>query len=926
VATRECAATVSHLSPAFETPIAVRAYSERPNRKPLGSRPPSDNIEASEWTLVLDCETTTDACQRLKFGFFQVRRGEVLEREGAFFDSKALTRIEEALLREFTKHSGLELMTVAQFRTTVFLKYGDARHATVVGFNLPFDIARIALRHSAARREMRGGFSFDMSGQGDDPRVRIKHLNPRASLIDLAVPGDQQTTRGWRKRGGRASAYRGHFVDIKTLASALLSRRYSLQALAADLRTHTQKHETDEHGKVTKAYLNYARADVQVTWECYCELIKRYGEHELASSPDRMLSEASIGKAYLQQMGIKPLLGCDPLFRRERFGEILCAYYGGRAEVRLRRVICEVLYCDFKSMYPTVNSLMGLWKFVVGPGMKVVDSTSETRRFLDVITLEDLQRPETWKRLCTLVRLKPQDDVFPVRAKYDEENYTIGLNHLTAAEPVWYTLADCIVSKLVTGRCPRIEKALTYRPGAPQKGLVPTKILGRDDFTIDPLREDFFTRLVDLRDEAKAQGSPREKALKIIANSTSYGIFIEVNRDDAPKAEPLTVFGPNGERQELTTKAIEDPGRYFNPLLGVLITGAARLMLGIAERLTLDQKLDWAFCDTDSLAIAKPKSMSRQKFRKRAQKAIDWFVPLNPYRKPGSILKVEDLNCGIGSNRLETLFCLAISAKRYALFNVDKGNRPVLRKASAHGLGHLLDPYSESQAPSEIPSPCASLKEIGVRRWQYDLWYTIIQAALRDHADAVSLDWHPKLQTPAAIRYTASSPPLLKWMARWNKDKPYEDQVHPFGFLLSFMPRAGVFAPVEAEPIGKLKRGRPQIAKPLTPIAPYDRDPACALSKVFDRDTDRQICREDLKTYAEVLAQYHLSCEDKFENGQFLNRGRTERRHVVATEFAWIGKEANRVGESGETDPIRSAVQIFTGNCGIRSISAPSLI
>jgi len=54
-----------------------------------------------------------------------------------------------------------------------------------------------------------------------------------------------------------------------------------------------------------------------------------------------------------------------------------------------------------------------------------------------------------------------------------------------------------------------------------------------------------------------------------------------------------------------------------------------------------------------------------------------------------------------------------------------------------------------------------------------------------------------------------------------------------------------------------------------------------------------------------------LSSEDKFANGQFLNRGRTERRHVVATGLVWIGKEANRIGDSGEADPIWSAVEEF---------------
>src|SRR5690606_14412569 len=102
-----------------------------------------------------------------------------------------------------------------------------------------------------------------------------------------------------------------------------------------------------------------------------------------------------------------------------------------------------------------------------------------------------------------------------------------------------------------------------------------------------------------------------EKTLKIIANSTSYGIFIEVIRDDVSAPEPLHVFGPHEECLEVKTKAIEEPGRYFHPLLAVLITGAARLMLALAEKQTLNAGLQWAFCDTDSIAIARPEGVSR---------------------------------------------------------------------------------------------------------------------------------------------------------------------------------------------------------------------------------------------------------------------------------------------------------------------------
>ena len=47
-------------------------------------------------------------------------------------------------------------------------------------------------------------------------------------------------------------------------------------------------------------------------------------------------------------------------------------------------------------------------------------------------------------------------------------------------------------------------------------------------------------------------------------------------------------------------------------------------------------------------------------------------------------------------------------------------------------------------------------------------------------------------------------------------------------------------------------------------------------------------------TYAEALAQYHLRPESKFLNGDFCDRGRTERRHVVASQILHIGKEANK--------------------------------
>ena len=55
-----------------------------------------------------------------------------------------------------------------------------------------------------------------------------------------------------------------------------------------------------------------------------------------------------------------------------------------------------------------------------------------------------------------------------------------------------------------------------------------------------------------------------------------------------------------------------------------------------------------------------------------------------------------------------------------------------------------------------------------------------------------------------------------------------------------------------------------------------------------------QFLPKELKTYAEALAQYHLRPEAKFLNGDFCDRGRTERRHGIATQLVHIGKEANK--------------------------------
>jgi DNA polymerase family B len=361
--------------------------------------------------------------------------------------------------------------------------------------------------------------------------------------------------------------------------------------------------------------------------------------------------------------------------------------------------------------------------------------------------------------------------------------------------------------------------------------LKPISIAGNYAYKIDPLKDDLYKRLIDLRSVVKTRmkdacGVEKEaldaeqQALKILANATSYGIFVELIVEDLDKKETRLCLGSGNDGFPVEVGKAETPGRYFHPLLATLITGAARLMLSITERFLLDAGLDWAFCDTDSMAIAKPECMGQETFFARVKSVAEWFTPLNPYEVKGPLLKIEGVNYAIGSKKLAPLDCLAISSKRYVLFNLDEQRRPIIRKASAHGLGHLIAPYGSE--PSNIPAPTVPLSEIGVDRWQYNLWFQIVRAVLDGHPEQVNLTYHPALQLPAMSRYAVTTPALERWFKKYNATRPYEHRVKPFNFMCGFQASPLAATGEEMFVIGDgSKSPRKRKQPPLRPIAPY---------------------------------------------------------------------------------------------------------
>jgi hypothetical protein len=779
--------------------------------------------------------------------------------------------------------------------------------ARIVGFNLPFDISRLAIDHGVARGAMYGGFTFTLSRQKIWPNVRIKHLSRRSALIDFAAPFRQRDSRSQRGRGEKTAVRRGYFVDVSTLSHSLLSRGFTLGALSQFLKVPNPKLDFDEFdGPVSDEMLRYAVRDVLTTWECYAALMVKLKALELPDlQPEQIFSEASLGKAYLRAMGIDPWREVQPDFPPELIGALMSSYYGGRSEVRIRREARQVILCDFLSMYPTVCTLMGLWRFVTASGMTWHDATAEAQSLLASVTVEDLQSPVLWQKLPMLVKVLPDADIFPVRVAYEGEQLaTIAANYLSSDAPLWFTLVDCIAAKLLTGKTPTVLEAIAFDPGPMQPDLRPVNISGKAEYRVDPVETDFFKRVIELRKETQgrmkaASGAEKEAFdgeqhyLKICVNSTSYGIWLQMNVAKRSQRFAATIIGHDGKPFERETDKAEKPGEFFHPLLGSLITGAARLMLAITESLIERQGLEWAFCDTDSMAIAKPATMAGDEFINRVEEIASWFGALNPYEFPGSILKIEGENDGLATGKPEPLYCWAVSSKRYALFNLASDGTPILRKVSGHGLGHLSSPYKVDNPPADIPAPHVSVLRDGVERWHCDLWFEIISAGLGPKPDMPRLDFHGAMNAPVVSRYGATAPELLGWFRHHNANRLYRDQVKPFGFLMSLSAKRNWMTGESIAP--EARKGRPRKVSPVKPIAPFSKDSAAIPATAFDRITGKPVSATDLQTYREAIAQYHLHPESKFLNGDYVDRATTRRRHIRASAIRYIGKEANEL-------------------------------
>jgi hypothetical protein len=240
--------------------IFVRAHTVIP-QKELRSRP--SRAKWSDEVLVIDTETTINAVQKLNFGVYRhCKRGpngyECVE-EGLFYaddlDGTQREIMERYVndpknvpgneVRMFPPQRQLKLYSRSNFIERVFWK--TLRNgAMVVGFNLPFDISRLAVKACPADD---GGWSLVLSlrksrktgrvePNPERPRIVIRSINGKAAFISLKAI---KRPKEWKQAGG--------FLDLHTFGWSLRNEPYSLRTACEKFSEVPPKMEHEPTGR-----------------------------------------------------------------------------------------------------------------------------------------------------------------------------------------------------------------------------------------------------------------------------------------------------------------------------------------------------------------------------------------------------------------------------------------------------------------------------------------------------------------------------------------------------------------------------------------------------------------------------------------------------------------------------------------------------
>ena len=650
--------------------ISLRCFAD--NNRQLTYKEPSHPNHNNSTVLIFSSQTTSDQYQNLAVGTCGVWTNDKLERFCLFYDDA----LKQSHIEKIKLHAAkltlpddciIDVISRDEFVTKVFFPRIYSGRAKCVGFDLPFEISRLAIHHGKARN-MQNGFSFKLSEHLYYPNIRIKSINGNASFVQFAAPIRKKSEK-------RRQAYRGYFLDLKTLHYSTTNE--SCESIFEAMHV---ENKPQIKSNISLELIQHSIKKTIATYQLYQKLIREFTDVFLLPEEiaNKMYSPASIAKKYVEKLGIKPFLQKNPDFPKEVLGFLMSSYYGGRTEVRIRKKPVKVSYLDFTSMYPTMSVLMNMNQFLTSEKISFEHTGEKTQELLNKITPEDVSDGKLWGKITTICKIRPDNDILPVRSNFGKsKTQNIGLNYLKSVDDtlLWYTLPDLIASKLLTGKTPIIEDALTFTPtGTQEVASDDVEIL--KDIAVNPAKDNFIKQLIEKRLEIKNNDddSDIQNILKIIANATSYGIHIQINSEN--KQSDNTLHGLTSF--ECKSDKTEYPSIHFNPIIATFLTAGARLILAASESLVLSSGGYLAYCDTDSVMISP----------KHVKLVQNFFFKLNPYDFKTEMFKIEKDEDG---KLLHDVLFYWISSKRYVLYDKTKENDFQIYKYSLHGLGHLIN-------------------------------------------------------------------------------------------------------------------------------------------------------------------------------------------------------------------------------------------
>ncbi|MEL4305256.1 DNA polymerase [Methanococcoides cohabitans] len=822
------------------TNVAVRTFASRPEVKARNYSLKMDSDISYPRVFVFDTETTIDRYQNLKIGYFQVYQEDFYQQEGVFYDPSMLNEKESRCIVDYASKHNIELYTLKEFVEDVFYPEVYKLRSLCIGYNLAFDISRLAHACNPSRKWSKGGFTFTLSKKKANPQIIIRKM------------GDANTFKFTTTKENRKNDYfPGDFLDVQRLAEVLLeSDHISLAKACERLGTRTRKIADIEYGDVTEDLIEYLITDVRATYEVYLKLMQELKLYSIPVPPTRIYSAASMGKYALASLGVVPFRVQNPEFPPEIVGNIMASYYGGRCECMVRKKTRKTTVLDFTSMYPTLVLEMDLWKYIIADSIETHDVTDEVKEMLPNINHSYLQDSNKWKDFVVLVKMVPCGDILPVRMDYKKEGMlNVAQNYLSIESEMWYTLPDVIASCLVTGKEPEIKEAVRFVPKGVQNDLVKSTIFGTE---IDPAKDNLIKFLVEERQRVKEQIKKMEKAnpqykqledrsraIKILVNAMCYGIFIELNPENEKSS-----FNVYGLAETIASNSyFERPGRYFNPLIATMITAGSRLFLTMAETHLKKSGRSHIYMDTDSIFVP-PET---------ADDLINHFQPLSPYDTKIPLLKKEWNN---------VLF-YGISSKRYSLYTLNEDRIELAgmgedRSYKLHGLGHLANPF-----PNENDD------------WHAEVWYDILRLHHEKTALEEIVEKYGMLYSLS--KFTVSTPEILDYFKTVNKLRPWKKRIKPFNFAYT-----GFQTILEGN-------------MPVKPLVPYTSDSQTVVyGKFIDLYTGK--VKEGMKYFkplSKTIIQYVDHREVKFN----CVTGMLERKQILADGIMPIGKETNKIDE-----------------------------